>query len=278
MENLTINQTKASWDGIAEGYDTYVTPTHNWNLAKNVLKMAGLDKGMRFLDVASGSGALSIPAAQLDAEVTAVDLSPEMIRLLKKRAQEEGLSNIEGRVMDGHQLGFEDNSFDMAGSQFGVMLFPNLPQGLREMVRVTMKGGSVMLITYGSPKKVEFLTYFLGALKIAVPGFTGLPMNPPPLPFQVSAPEVLRQKMSEAGLQDIRIEQEVEKLEFHNGKEMWNWVTNSNPIAVQLIADLTDKQKIEARQILDDMLLGRANGQDFAVLTADVNVGIGKKG
>lgn len=278
MENLTINQTKASWDGIAEGYDTYVTPTHNWNLAKNVLKMAGLDKGMRFLDVASGSGALSIPAAQLDAEVTAVDLSPEMIRLLKKRAQEEGLSNIEGRVMDGHQLGFEDNSFDMAGSQFGVMLFPNLPQGLREMVRVTMKGGSVMLITYGSPKKVEFLTYFLGALKIAVPGFTGLPMNPPPLPFQVSAPEVLRQKMSEAGLQDIRIEQEVEKLEFHNGKEMWNWVTNSNPIAVQLIADLTDKQKIEARQILDDMLLDRANGQDFAVLTADVNVGIGKKG
>lgn len=277
MKNLKLNPIQASWDRIAEGYDTYVTPSHDWNLAKNVLKSAGLGKGMRFLDVASGSGALSIPAAQLGAEVMAVDLSPEMIRLLKKRAQAEGLLNIDGRAMDGQQLTFEDNSFDMAGSQFGVMLFPDLPRGLREMVRVTRKGGIVFLITFGSPAKVEFLMYFLEALKIAVPGFTGLPMDPPPLPFQVSDPEVLQQKMSEAGLQDIQIHYAVEKLEFRTGQDMWNWVTNSNPIAVELTASLTDKQQMEAQQILDDMLRDRANGQEFAVLTANVNVGIGKK-
>lgn len=277
MENIDLNQIKASWDLIAEGYNTYVTPTHDWNLAKNLLKSAGLGKGMRFLDVASGSGALSIPAAQLGAEVMAVDLAPKMILLLKKRAQEEGLFNVDGRVMDGHKLEFQDNSFDFAGSQFGVMLFPDLPKGLQEMVRVTRKGGSVILITFGSPERVEFLTYFLKALRIVNPDFTGLPMSPPPLPFQVSDPEVLRQKMKAAGLKDIRISQEVEKLEFRTGKDMWNWVTNSNPIAVKLTADFTKKQKKEAQQVLNDMLREGFNGQDFAVLTADVNFGIGKK-
>lgn len=277
MENLELNQIQTAWDNIADGYDTYVTPTHDWALPRNVLIRAGLGKGMRFLDVASGSGAMSIPAAQLGAVVMAVDISPNMIRLLKKRAQEEGFSNVDGRVMDGHKLAFEDNSFDMAGSQFGVMLFPDLPQGLREMVRVTMKGGSVMLITYGLPGSVEFLIFFLEALKIVVPGFTGLPMDPPPLPFQVSRPEVLQKRMEEAGLKDIQLEKGVERLEFRSGKDMWNWVTNSNPIAVGLTADLTEKQKLEVQQILDDMLRERASGHDFAVLTADVNVGIGRK-
>jgi ubiquinone/menaquinone biosynthesis C-methylase UbiE len=277
MKNSELIKTQASWDKIAEGYDTYVTPTHDWELPKNVLKRAGLGEGMKFLDVASGSGALSIPAAQLGAHVTAVDLSPEMIRLLKIRAQEEGLLNLEGKVMDGQALNFEDNSFDFSGSQFGVMLFTDLPQGLLEMARVTRKGGRVLMITYGDPKKVEFLKYFLHALQIVVPGFTGLPMDPLPLPFQVSDPEVLRKKMAEAGLKDIQLGKGVERLEFSSGKEMWNWVTNSNPVALDMIDDLTEIQKYEVQQTLDDMLHERSVGKEKALLTSDVNIGIGRK-
>jgi ubiquinone/menaquinone biosynthesis C-methylase UbiE len=54
-----------------------------------------------------------------------------MLELLKARAGEEGL-NIETRVMDGHALELDDNIFDLAGSQFGVMLFEDMPLGLRE--------------------------------------------------------------------------------------------------------------------------------------------------
>ncbi|CAN5314448.1 hypothetical protein BH23BAC1_BH23BAC1_50410 [soil metagenome] len=64
---------------------------------------------------------------------------------------------------------------------------------------------------------------------------------------------------------------------FGSGKEMWNWVTNSNPIAVGLIADLSEKQKIEVQQTLDDMLGERSQGHGKAVLRAKVNIGIGKK-
>ena len=51
---------------------------------------AGLRAGMRFLDVAAGSGALSIPAARLGARVLATDQSPVMLELLEERARAEG--------------------------------------------------------------------------------------------------------------------------------------------------------------------------------------------
>ena len=71
----------------------------------------------------------SIPAARLGARVLATDLSPAMLERLERRARDEGLS-IETRVMDGHALELDDDSFDIAGSQFGVMLFPDMPKGI----------------------------------------------------------------------------------------------------------------------------------------------------
>ena len=139
MTTQVPEQTRAAWDQIAAGYDAFVTPTHLW-LGNEGLRRAGLRPGMRFLDVAAGSGALSLPAARLGARVLATDLSPAMLERLKARARQEGL-DIETRVMDGQALELEDNTFDLAGSQFGVMLFPDMPRGLREMVRVTKPGG-----------------------------------------------------------------------------------------------------------------------------------------
>jgi 2-polyprenyl-3-methyl-5-hydroxy-6-metoxy-1,4-benzoquinol methylase len=101
-------QTRDAWDDIAAGYDEFVTPTHMW-LANEGLRRAGLRSGMRFLDVAAGSGALSLPAARLGAQVLAVDLSPNMLERLKARARKEGL-NLQTRVMDGHALELEENA------------------------------------------------------------------------------------------------------------------------------------------------------------------------
>ena len=129
---------RAAWDKIAPGYDRTNTPTQMW-LGNEGLVRAGLHQGMRFLDVAAGSGALSIPAARIGAQVLATDQSPIMLELLNQRARKEGLG-IETRVMDGRALELDTNSFDMAGSQFGVMLFPDMPKGISEMVRVVKHG------------------------------------------------------------------------------------------------------------------------------------------
>ena len=266
-----------AWNNIAAGYDKYVTPTGNWALPDEALKFAGVRPGLRFLDVASGSGALSIPAARLGANVLAVDISPEMIRLLNSRADSDGLSNLEGRVMDGQNLELEDNTFDISGSQFGVMLFPDILRGLRELVRVTKPGGRVLMVAYGPPSTVEFLGFFMKAMKTVIPDFAGLPDDPPPLPFQVSDPVVLQEKMEQAGLKSIKLKSSTERLEFYSGHDMWNWVVNSNPIPVMLVNDLTTRQKNEIRKVLDSLLQERSAGKTSAVLTAKVNIAVGTK-
>jgi ubiquinone/menaquinone biosynthesis C-methylase UbiE len=129
-------QVQQAWDDVAAGYDEFVTPTH-LPVSEYALRLAGLQQGMRFLDVAAGSGALSITAARWGADVLATDISPIMVERLCVRARGEGLSNLEGRVMGGHELALDDGAFDISGSQYGVMLFPDLPRGLAEMVRVT---------------------------------------------------------------------------------------------------------------------------------------------
>jgi ubiquinone/menaquinone biosynthesis C-methylase UbiE len=270
-------QTRVAWDKIAAGYDEFVTPTY-FRLGAEALRRAGLRPGMRFLDVASGSGAVSIAAARLGANVTSVDISPVMIERLKARAREEGL-NLEARVMDGHALDLENDTFDVVASEFGVMLFPDLPRGLREMARVTKPGGRAVVVAFGSPMKIEFFSFFIRAVQAAVPGFTGPPMDPLPLPFQVQDPEKLRREMVNAGLKDVRVEETSEEMKYQSGKQFWDWVTNSNPIAGMLLGQLNlNKEQITViQQAMDELIRERAVGSGTAVLISPINIGIGTK-
>jgi ubiquinone/menaquinone biosynthesis C-methylase UbiE len=265
-----------AWDAIAEGYDRYVVP-QEVDLANEALRLVGLEPGDRFLDVAAGPGGLSLPAARLGAEVLATDWSPAMIERFEARAREEGLSKAEGRVMDCHALDLSDSSFDVTGSQFGVMLVPDQPRALREMVRVTKPGGRVLVIAYGSPAEFETLQVFISALTAVAPDFPGLPDDPPPLEFQVADPDVFRRRLTDAGLKNVRIERTAERPVFTSGQEMWDWVFSGNPIPGMLVADLSEDQRTRLRQVLDSMVRERAGANGRAVLSNAVNIGIGTK-
>jgi ubiquinone/menaquinone biosynthesis C-methylase UbiE len=157
------------------------------------------------------------------------------------------------------------------------MLFPDFRRGLSEMVRVTRPGGTVFLVTFGPIQKVEFIGMFIGAVQEVVPGFTGLSPDTPPLPFQVSDEGVLQQRMEAAGLSNVQVEPLIHKLSFHSGKEMWNWVTSSNPIVNQMISGLDDRQKNQVVQILEERIRERTGGQAPGLLEVAVNIGIGEK-
>jgi len=274
-ENAELRQ---AWGKIAEGYNQFVTDTEIW-LANEGLKRVGLREGQSFLDVAAGCGGLSLPGARLGAKVLATDWSPEMIRFFEMRLQKEGLSNAKGQVMDGHHLELEDNLFDVSGSQFGVMLFPDLPKALKEMVRVTKPGGKVLLIAYGAPGKIDFLNFFIRALQYVAPHFPGLPDNPPPLEFQVGDPFVLYQRLVEAGLKNVKVETVTEKLEFNSGQQFWDWTLNGNPIVGHVLSELniTNEQIEIIKQQLEQMLRERAGTNSTAILTNPVNIGFGTK-
>jgi ubiquinone/menaquinone biosynthesis C-methylase UbiE len=273
----SISDTRAAWDRIAPGYDRTNTPTQMW-LGNEVLRRAGLHRGMRFLDVAAGSGALSIPAARLGAHVLATDQSPAMLELLGKRARSEKLA-IDTRVMDGQALDLEDASFDVAGSQFGVMLFPDMPKGISEMARVVRPGGRVLMSVYGDPHEIEFFGFFLRAVQTVRPDFSGPPMQPPPLPFQLQDPERLRRELERAGLTDIKVETITETTEFRTGQELWTWLVWSNPIVETMLSglNLTNDERSTIQQALERMVRERAGGGAAAALTDPINLGIGTK-
>lgn len=266
-----------AWDEVAPGYDEFVTPAY-FDLATCALQRAGLEPGMRLLDVAAGSGAVSLAAARLGARVTAVDISPVMIERLERRAREEGLE-LDARVMDGHALDLESGRFDVAASEFGVMLFPDLPRGLRELARVTKPGGRVVVVAFGSPAKVDFIQFFTRAVQAAAPGFTGLPKDPPPLPFQVQDPAKLRREMTDAGLEEVHVEETSDNKEYTSGAHFWSWIMNSNPIPRRVLAglELTPDQLGVIRQAADDLIRERAGGAGPAVLTSAVNIAIGRR-
>lgn len=268
---------RAAWDEIAAGYDRTNTPSQMW-VANEGLRRAQLQPGMRFLDVAAGSGALSIPAARLGARVLATDISPEMLALLEQRVRDEGL-DVATRVMDGHALQLDDDGFDMVGSQFGVMLFADMSKGISEMARVLKPGGRMLVNAYGDPHQIEFLGFFVAAIQAVIPSFQGPPMDPLPLPFQLQDPERLRHELATTGLRDIRVETIVERTRFRSGAHFWDWLVHSNPIvgAVLTELNLTEGQLGAVHGALERMLRERSADGGPAVLTNPVNIGVATK-
>lgn len=272
----TTDQIREAWDAIASGFDEFVHPK-SVQLGEDALSRVDIRPGMRFLDVAAGAGALSIPAARRGAQVVATDIAPTMIERLNARARADELSNLEGVVMNGEALDLDDDTFDVAGSQNGVSLFPDLEAGLNELVRVTRPGGRVLIVAFGTPQKAEFLTFFLAAMRVAVPGFTPPPMDPPPLPFQLADPATFHRKLIGAGLVDVKVESVTWAMPFESVAHFWDLFISSNPIGGQLIANLTDEQAQAVRQVIDGMLRDRSGGEPGAVLHAEANIGVGTK-
>jgi ubiquinone/menaquinone biosynthesis C-methylase UbiE len=266
-----------AWDAIAARYDEHVAPGEA-DLATAALRLAGLEAGDAFLDVCAGTGGLSLPAARLGATVLATDWAPKMIEHFEARARNEGLTNAEGRVMDCHALDIADDTYDVTGSQFGVMLVPDQALALREMVRVTKPGGRVLLIAYGNPGGFEALHFFIGAVQAVVPEFEGPAEDEPMLEFQVADPAELQARLEAAGLHDVSVDtSHVERIEVGNGRQLWDWCLGGNPIPGMLVSDLTDQQRSDVIDVLDRMVRERSNGDGHAVLTAPLNIGVGTK-
>ncbi len=265
------------WDGVAAGYAAHVTPQHA-GLAEQGLSRVGVGAGTRLLDVAAGSGALAIPAARLGAHVLATDASPLMLRLLAERARRDGLE-VETRVMDGQALALPDSTFDVVGSQFGVMLFPDMPRGLREMVRVARPGGRVLVHALGAPRHLEFIVFFVRAVQAVRPQFSGPPSDPPPPEFQLADPQRLKTELAAAGLDEVRVETVTETLAFDSGQALWRWLVASNPIVERMLAGLSISadERTAIGEALEALVRERAGASGTARLSNAVHIGIGTK-
>lgn len=94
--------------------------------------------GQKVLDLACGTGNTAIAAARRRARVTASDVVPELLEVVRARANVEELDGIEYHVGDSSPtIGFPDESFDVILSSFGASFFPDHQRVIDALLRVT---------------------------------------------------------------------------------------------------------------------------------------------
>ena len=143
--------------------------------------------------------------------------------------------------MDGQALDLADGTVDIAGSQFGVMLFPDMPRGIRELARVTKPGGRVLMTAYGDPERDRVPRVLRGAPSARSRPTSGPPLDPPPLPFQLRDPERLRFRAERRpGCGHVQVETFTERTEFGSAVSgaAGSGSSGSNPVAGEVLAEL----------------------------------------
>ena len=151
--------------------ETFLLP-----LGPRLVEACGIGPGMRVLDVAAGTGNASIPAAQRGAQVTASDLTPELLDAGRRRAEAEG-RQLEWVEADAEHLPFDDESFDVVMSSIGAMFAPHHQAVADELVRVCRPGGTIGLLSWTPEGMVGALFRTMGPF--APPPPAGA--QPPPL-------------------------------------------------------------------------------------------------
>ncbi len=135
-----------------------------------------ISPGQRVLDVAAGSGNAAIPAARAGADVTAIDLAPELLAVGRALADAAGVA-LTWEQGDAEALPYADASFDVVMSCVGVMFAPHHDRSSGELLRVARPGGTLGLVSW-TPEG------FIGRMFAAMKPYAAPPppgAQPPPL-------------------------------------------------------------------------------------------------
>jgi ubiquinone/menaquinone biosynthesis C-methylase UbiE len=138
---------KARQHGAWSSGDYAVVGTTLQIVGEELCEALDLRAGQTVLDVAAGNGNISLAAARRWCDVVATDYVPSLLERARERARAERLA-IEFREADAEALPFENESFDVVVSTFGVMFTPDQDQAAFELVRVCKRGGKIGLASW----------------------------------------------------------------------------------------------------------------------------------
>lgn len=132
----------------------------------------GIDKHlpMRALDLGCGDGTTAVPLARFGADVLGVDISRYLVEAGNRRAAADGLSNLRFQEGDAcHLDDLSDASFDLTLSVFGAMFAPQPFDVAKEMVRVTKRGGQIVMGNWIPNDPTSFVSQVLKISSAFVP-------------------------------------------------------------------------------------------------------------
>ena len=156
----------------------------------------GLKSGDRVLDVACGTGNTAIPAARTGADVTGIDIAPNLIEQANARATAEDVKAV-FEVGDAEALPYEDATFDVVLTMFGAMFAPRPDVTADELKRVTKPGGLIAMANW-TPEAFTGQMFKTGAKHVPPP-----PGMPPPVLW--GNEDTVRERFA-AGVSDLKLE------------------------------------------------------------------------
>jgi len=128
---------RASW---AAGDYPAIAQRQLWPVGERIVHRAAVAPGEDVLDVACGTGNAALRAAQAGGRVTGVDLTPELLEVAARLADQAGVE-VQWLEGDAEALPVDDASFDVVVSVFGCMFAPRHRVAAAELTRVLRPGG-----------------------------------------------------------------------------------------------------------------------------------------
>ena len=115
--------------------------------AERALEVAGVCAGEQVLDLGCGNGNVTLAAARLEAELTAVDPSVRLLQAARARAEQAGV-NARFLTGEGARIEVPDDSFDVVIAVFSVIFAPDAKACAEEMLRVVRPGGRLLITSW----------------------------------------------------------------------------------------------------------------------------------
>ena len=190
----------------AEVYDEHFVPALFAQWGPVVAAAAAIKAGDRVLDVACGTGALTLAVAERigsAGSVVGLDANPQMLAVARRKPVR--IEWLEGRA---EALPLPDSGFDAVVSQFGFMFFEDRPKALREMMRVLRPGGRLAVAVCDAVENSPGYAAFAQLLDRLFGKSVGDAFR---APFVLGDPDLLLEISGQAGISDARVAR-------HNGK------------------------------------------------------------
>ena len=246
MSTLSPDQIPEKWGDIAAAYgDAFESLTSQF--ADEVIARLSPKTGELVIDVAAGTGAFSLAAAKLGADVLATDFAVGMVEHMQNRIDEAFIHNIRTSVMDGQALTVDDASYDISVSIVGLIFFPDIDKGFSELKRVLKPGGRCAVVCWDHPENFDMMRLLKQSIETAAPDFE-MPTQTPVWARMVGEQQ-LKEKFQQAGFAKIDVVTIDGLLTLDSVEDFWSVFIASSPPMISLFSALGEEKTKRAGEV-----------------------------